>query len=56
MSLLVTCKLLRLFVNTFTPDDVSSDNLMEPFQMHLSQKQNKKFSITLCIFQMYIKF
>ena len=49
MSLLVTCKLLRLFVNTFTPDDVSRDNLMEPFQMHLSQKQ-KKNSQLLCAF------
>ena len=43
MSLLVTCKVLRLFVNTFTPDDnysvLSRDNLMQPIQMRLSQKQ-----------------
>ena len=53
MSLLVTCKVLRLFVNTFTPDDnysvFSRDNLMQPIQMRLSQKQ-KKFSQLFCGF------
>ena len=38
------CKILRLFVNTLTADDKYSlfnrDNLMQPIQMELSQKQN----------------
>ena len=46
-SLLVICKMLRLFVNTFTADDkysvLNRDNLTQPIQMQLSQKQ-KVFS------------
>ena len=46
-SLLVTCKIFRLFVNTLTVDDKYSlfnrDNLTQPIQMHLSQKE-KTFS------------
>ena len=42
-SLLIIRKTLRLFVNTSTCDDkhslLSRDNLMQPMQMHLSQKQ-----------------
>ena len=42
-SLLVTCKIFRLFVNTLTVDDKYSlfnrDNLTQPIQMHLSQKE-----------------
>ena len=42
-SLLVICKILRLFFNTFTADDkyslLNRDNLMPPIQMILSQKQ-----------------
>ena len=42
-SLLVICKILRLFVNILRADEKSSvlhrDNLMEPIQMQLSKKQ-----------------
>ena len=43
-SLLVACKVLRLFINRPTADDkysvLSRDNLMQPIQMHFSKKQN----------------
>ena len=46
-SLLVTCKILRLVVNTFTADEkyspLNRDNLGQPIHMQLSQKQ-KTFS------------
>ena len=46
-SLLVIHKILRLFVNTLTVDDkhylLNRDNLTQPIQMQLSQKQ-KTFS------------
>ena len=42
--MLVLCKILRLLVNTLTDDDKYSllyrDNLTEPIQILLSQKQN----------------
>ena len=42
--MLVLCKILRLFVNTLTDNDKYSrlyrDNLMQPIQILLSQKQN----------------
>ena len=42
-SLLLICKILGLFVNTFTDDDKysapNSDSLIEPIQMELSKKQ-----------------
>ena len=45
--MLVLCKTLKLFVNTFTDDDKYSllyrDNLMQPIQILLSQKE-KSFS------------
>ena len=45
--MLVLCKILRLFVNTFTEDDKYSllyrDNLIQPIQILLSHKQ-KTFS------------
>ena len=45
--LLVTCKVLRLIVNVLTADDkcflLNRDNLRQPIQMHLSEKQ-KTFS------------
>ena len=45
--MLVICKILRLFVNTLSLDDKYSvlygDNLVEPIQILLSQKQ-KTFS------------
>ena len=47
MSLLLTCKILGLFVNTLAADDKYSllhrDNLLQHFQMQLYQKQ-KTFS------------
>ena len=43
MSLLLICKILGLFFNTFTDDDKysapNSDSLIEPIQMELSKKQ-----------------
>ena len=45
--MLVLCKILRLFVNTFTENDKYSllykDNLIQPIQILLSNKQ-KTFS------------
>ena len=45
--MLVLCKILRLFVNTLTDDDKYSllykDNLMQPIQILLSQKQKTFF-------------
>ena len=42
-SLLVICKILRLFVNTLSAVDKFSfpnrDNLTQPIEMHLYQKQ-----------------
>ena len=42
-SLLLICKILRLFVNTLSAVDkysgTNGDNLMQPIQMQLSQKQ-----------------
>ena len=47
MSLVVICKILRLFANPLSADDkyclLNIDNSMQPIQMQLSQKQ-KKFS------------
>ena len=41
--MLVLCKILSLFVNTLTADDkyslLNTDNLMQPIQILLSQKQ-----------------
>ena len=49
----MTCKVLRLYVNTLTADDkhsvLSRDNSLETIQMHLSEKQ-KKFSEFSSIF------
>ena len=45
--LLVTWQILRPFANTLTADDkyslLSRDNLMQPIQMQLSQKQKTFF-------------
>ena len=42
--MLVLCKISGLFVNTLTDDDKYSllyrDNLLQPIQIHLSQKRN----------------
>ena len=52
-SLLLTCKILGLLVNTLATDEkypvVNRDNLTIPIQMQLSQKQ-KTFSQFLCAF------
>ena len=52
-SLLVTCKVLRLFVNTLTADDkyslVNWDNWMQTIQMHFSEQQ-KKFPLLFFTF------
>ena len=57
-SLLTTCKVLKLFVNTTTADDkyslFSRDILMQPIQMDSSQKIFF-FWIVLGIFQIYTK-
>ena len=54
--MLVLCKILRLFVNTLTDDDKYSllyrDNLTQPIQILLSQKQ-KTFSQ---VFSAFLKF
>ena len=46
-DLLVTCKILRPFGNNFTADDkhylFNRDNLTQPIQMELSQKQKDVF-------------
>ena len=46
-SLLVICKILRLFLNTFSADDkysvLNTDTLTQPIQMQLSKKQNNFF-------------
>ena len=51
--LLVTCKILRLFVNILTASDkyslLNRDNLTQPIQMCLSEKQ-KSFSEFFCGF------
>ena len=58
-SLLVTCKSLRLFVNTMSAVDKCSlphtDNLMEPIHMNLSQKL-KAVVVLFCILEPYVKF
>ena len=52
--LLVICKLLGLFVNTFTSNVkyslLNRDNLKQQIQMHLSKKKNF-FSIFFYIFE-----
>ena len=55
----MTWKTLRLFFNTLTADNKYSllrrDNLMQPNQMHLSEKKKNFFLIFLSIFQIYFK-
>ena len=52
-SLLLTCQILRLFVNTLAGDEkccvLNRDNLTIPIQMQLSEKQ-KTFSIIFTAF------
>ena len=59
-SLLVIHKILRLLVNTLTADDkhylLNRDNLAQPIQMQLYQKQKKFSEFFSCISKIYIKF
>ena len=49
--MLVLCKILRLFVNTVNDDDKYSlayrDNLTQPIQIQLSQKQMTFYNFSL---------
>ena len=60
MSLLVIQKILRLFVNRFTFIDkhylLKTENLTQPIQMELSEKQKTFSQFFFCIFKIYIKF
>ena len=56
MSLLEICKILRLFLNTLTADDkyylLNSDNIMQPIQTRLSEKEK-----TFCqFFSLFLKY
>ena len=63
--LLVTCKILRLFIGTLTADDkyslVNRDSLTHPIEIHFSQKQklfsqySAAFSKSKLIFQDFQK-
>ena len=52
--------MLRLFVNTLTVNDkhylLNWDNLVQPIQMQLSQKQKTFSQFFFCIFKIFIKF
>ena len=53
-------EMLSLFVNMFPVNDkhylVNRDNLTQPIQIQLSEKQKKFFPIFSGIFKIYIKF
>ena len=57
---LVIHKIVRLFVNTLTVNDkhylLNRDNLTQPIQMQLYQKQKKFSEFFSCISKIYIKF
>ena len=59
-SLLVICKILRLFLNTLKADDKYSllirDNLMQPIQMQLSQNQKTFCWFFYAIFESSLNF
>ena len=58
--MLVLCKFLRLLVKALTDDEKDSlhfrENLTQPIQILLSQKQKTFSQFFLCIFEIYIKF
>ena len=58
--LLVICKDLRIFLNILTGDDkyflVNRDNLRQPIQMQLSQKQKTSSEFVSVFFKFIIKF
>ena len=53
-------KILKLFVNTLTVDEkhylLNRDNLTQPIQMQLSQKQKSFAEFFFFILKIYIKF
>ena len=57
---LVIHKIVRLFVNTLTVNDkhylLNRDNLTQPTQMQLHQKQKPFSEFFSCISKIYIKF
>ena len=59
-SLLMICKVLKLFVNALTARDKYSlrdrHNLMQPIQMQLSEKEKAWSQFFFSIFEIYIKF
>ena len=59
-SLVVICKISRLFVNTLTANDkyalLNKDNLMQLIHMQLFQEQKSFFKNFFCIFEIYIEF
>ena len=58
-SFLVIHKILTLFANTLIVDDkdylLNRDNLTQPIQMQLFQKQKKICEFSSCISKIYIK-
>ena len=59
-SLLVTCKISRLFPNILSADGkyslLNRDNLMQPIQMQLSRKEKSFSNFFFYIFEIYSKF
>ena len=59
-SLLVTCKILKLFVNTLTTYDkfslLNRDNLIQPISMLLSQKEKRFSEHTSIFFKLTLNF
>ena len=59
-SLLVICKILRLFVNTLSVDDkyalLNRDNLTQPIHTQLFQKQKKFSGIFFAILKSILNF
>ena len=59
-SLFVTCKILKLFVNTLTTYDKFSplkrDNLIQPISMLLSQKEKRFSEHTSIFFKLTLNF
>ena len=60
MKYLVTCKIIELFVNTFTADSMYSllncANLTEPIQMQLSKKQKNVSDLFSVFFKSRLNF
>ena len=59
-SLLVIHKMLRLFASSLIVDDkhylLNTDNITQPIQMQLYQKQKKISEFFSCISKIFIKF